>query len=231
MTTRTLSVLASSLVLVALVCGPVRAERFELGMGSSGLWTRSGSADALTEQSFGMFSLSGAMKIDALQRLPGFEVLLEGTGEIGGTTGTTFQTMETSTLVHVGLFGAKLRRHLVHRLYAQGRAALGIGRIRARVSDLYTGVDPLEDAALTPAAYLGTGAEYMLARLRKSDGNTAFTLGLRFELGYLLLAPVELTPTPRREDDDTIRIPAMSTSFGDLDLSAVNIHFQIVGRF
>jgi hypothetical protein len=209
----------------------VRAEGYELGIGSATRFTSSDSARALSDGNLTLFSVTGGYRLERV-RVPGFEFLIDGTLELGGMGGTAFRTLDTSATVQLAAVGARLRRDLARRLIGQARANLGGARVHVEIEDVYARGQPLSDSAYTMTAYLGGGVDLLLSSKYRADGTERFTLGLSAELGYMAMVPVTMEATSGAGgDDDIIRIPEMSASLGSLNLSAWGLRFGLVGRF
>jgi hypothetical protein len=220
-----------ALAIITTASPRAHAERHELSVGTATRFTGSDSAQALSDDSLVLFSVTGGYRLERV-RVPGFEFLIDGALELGGMSGTAFRTLHTSATVQLAAVGARLRRELSRRWSGQARANLGGARVHVEIEDMFTRGHALSDSAYTMTAYLGGGADLLLSTKRRADGSEQFSLGLSAELGYMAMVPVTMEATPEtRGSDDIIRIPEMSASLGSLDLSAVSLRFGLVGRF
>jgi hypothetical protein len=233
MTSRTILRTVSWLIGLAAIAASAHAsaQGRELSIGSMTRFTNSSSARALSDGALAMFSVTGGYQVDWL-RVPGFELLVDGTAEIGGMSGVTFQTLDTSTTVQLAALGARLRRDLASRWSGHARGNLGGARVSVDIEDMFNRGPALSDTAYTMTAHLGGGVEFLLGRRHGLDGTEQFSFGLGAELGYTAMVPVTLEATPESSgDDDIIRIPEMSASLGSLNLSAWGVRFGLFGRF
>ena len=82
------------------------------------------------------------------------------------------------------------------------------------------------DRAYVPSGYVGLGIETGQPRASRS-----FSLGLRFEVGYELVAGMSFDARPQVPDDGLARLPVASASLGTIDTSGLSFRFGIVGRF
>ena len=228
-----LSLVAGALALVAfsLNVRPAHADRVELSLGSTTHKARSDSMDALGDYEITAVSLTAATRVPWL-RLGSTEALFELGLDAGAMLGESFQTMETDTSLVIGSAGMRLRHSLTARLVASGRGALGLARLGVRLSDRASRVDALEDHAYTMSAQVAGALDFYLLRQAGEGKNPRMGLGLRAEVGYLAVAPVELFGTPEsRDDSDVLRIPLAAASLGQLDPSAWTFRFAVIGRF
>ena len=222
----------------ALLCfalalpGRAHADRYELAIGSAARVMPSNSVDALTEDEMAVFSMTGAVAIDRIH-VPFFSrFAIEGGFDAGWLSGQSFQTLETSTsLLHWSL-GARLSRELGRRMVVHGRAALGLAHVAVTIDDMFMDGPTLGDSGVTGTGYLGAAADFFMVQ---PGGRRAlpFSFGLRFEVGYLAMLPKQLTARPDGSDHEegAILIPETSASLGELDMSALNVRFGLVGRF
>lgn len=212
--------------------GSARAERYELAVGSAARLMPSTSVDALTDEGMPVFSMTGAVAINSIQVPLFHQFSIEGSFDVGGMTGNSFQTLDTSTSLYHWSLGARLTRNVGRRLAVHGRAALGLARVRVNIDDAFMDGPTLGDSAVTGTGYVGAAGDVYLFRSGTPRGAN-FSLGLRMEVGYLAMVPREFTARPDGSDHEegAILIPETSASLGDLNLSAVNIRFGLVGRF
>ena len=215
-----------------LIPEPAHADRFEVGLGTSSHFLASSSVDAVSEDGMTAASLSAAMRVPWL-RLAGLDAALEASLDTGSLGGRSFQTMSTETSLRVTTVGVRVRRPVWGRIVGHAGAGLGVARVGLRLDDHSSRVDPVSDQGNAVAGYIGGGGDVMLARVRRDDGSHKFALGLRAELGYQMISSVSLlgSPESRGEDDDVIRISALATSLGELDLSGWTMRFAVVTRF
>lgn len=208
------------------------ADRYELSLGSSTRHVQSTSADALSDDILAVFSMTGAVAIDRI-KVPLFDrFAIEGGFDAGALTGTSFQTLETSTSFLHWTLGARVTRDLGRRLSVHGRAALGLARIGVTIDDIFMNGPTLGDSGYTGTGYVGAAGDIYLIKPGMPEG-ARLSLGLRLEVGYLAMIPKSLEARPDGSDheDGAILIPEMSAPLGDLDLSALSLRFGLVGRF
>lgn len=214
--------------------GSAAADTYELSIGSETRFLGSKSTLALSDdQSMPMFAMGGSRRLPLLA-LPGLDTLADVGFAVGGIEGTTFQTMWTETTSYVFTAGLKVRTNGSERWSAFGRAGLGASRVDVSLGNSYAATEPLADAAWTGCAYVGGGGDLYFASTRRADtGALQFAAGLRMELGYLAASSMRVEPKPasRSEDDDILRIPDMSSSLGDLNLSGWTLRLALTGRF
>lgn len=206
---------------------PAHADRFELSLGTTIHSAQSASVHALHDGGSAGFSLSGAMGV---MQAAGLDIAIDAALETDSASGTTFQRMDTETSATLILVGARARRPVTGSLIAHGRAALGMGRVSVDMSDPY-GAWPMRDSGYAGSAYVGAGLDFLPLRPPIRGGNRPLSLGIRLEVGYLLMTPVELTTEPDDSGDNTLAIPVAGASLGDLDLSAITTRLAVVGRF
>lgn len=224
------STLCTALALVALLDGPARARRFELGVGQATRWIDSSSVQALTDDSLAMLSIDGSVDMPWFG-LFGFDVALAGSLELGSVDGTSFGTMTSETSVTMLSVGARVRRTLSPRWHVHGRAMVGGGRVAVVLDETFSVVDPLSDTGYAAGMYLGAGMDLLLIRPR--PGGKRWSFGLRSELGYQAMSGVSLDAVPesRMDSEGMILIPQAHASLGDLDLSAWSARLAVFGRF
>lgn len=228
---------AASAFLGALIAtGPTNtahADQLDLSIGSAVRWTHTSSADALSsDDSFGFFSINGGYHLDRI-RLPGFELILDGTIERGALSGTTFRRLRSDVSLWSFQVGARARRELASRLSVFGRATLGLQRATVELSDDFVYGRAMKNKGSAGTVYLGVGAEVLPFRKPHRDGDRrTVSVGLRFEVGYLAASSFEVRAHPDDDGDpDAIRIPSTVSSLGQLNLSSLAFRFGLVGRF
>lgn len=222
--------------LAACLClalpGRAHADRYELAVGSAGRIMHSSSVDALSDDGMPVFSMTGAVNINRVQ-VPFFHrFAIEGGFDAGGMSGTSFQTLETSTSFMHWTLGARVSRDLSRRVTVHGRAALGLARVGVTIDDSFMAGPTLGDSGYTGTGYAGVAGDVYLIKPGTPRG-ARIGLGLRWEVGYLAVIPRTMTARPDSSDheDGAILIPETSASLGSLNLSALNVRFGLVGRF
>lgn len=178
----------------------------EVGLGTDVRALHSSSANALTDDSLwgGHVMVARALRSD---------VWLTGAANIAGATGTMFE-MSTTVLQESFSAGVRGRYRVRGPLSAIAHVQLGLSNTDIKLED--ASYQTLSDHAWAPLVAGALGLE----------------LGpVRFEVGYVACAPVELTAKSHPPDDGTIRLPMTQASLGSLDLSGKYASISWLVRF
>lgn len=192
-------------ILIVLASSTAFADT-EVGLGTDVRALHSSSANALTDD-----SLWGGHVIVARALLQ--DLYITGSASIAGATGSMFE-MSTSVLQESFSAGVRGRYHLRGPLWGIAHAELGISNTDIKLED--PSYQTLSDHAWAPLVAGALGLE----------------LGpVRFEVGYVACAAVELTAKSHPPDDGTIRLPMTQASLGSLDLSGKYASISWLVRF
>lgn len=210
-------------LLFLLASSTAHAGTHEVSVGSATRTLRTDSANALTEDSLDGGQLGYAHALD-LPLLPGFAFWATGSFAWGGATGTMFQTLDTEVDTLGFTVGTRARYPLKRWLVANARLDLGTARAAVALRDDqgHTAADTGWGA--TAAAALGI--ETLISR--RSSG---FSLGLRFELGYVAASPIALTATPESGNDGTLQLEMTAAGLGSLNLSGTVFAASLTSQF
>jgi hypothetical protein len=209
-----------ALLLVAGTAHITDAGNNELTLGSSVRALRSSSANAVTTDSLtgGTLQAARALHLDLMPRL---EVWATAGLDWGGAEGVMFQTM-TTELDTLGLtLGGRARYPLHSHLAVGGRLDLGTARNELTLTgNGHTVSDAAWGGTMTAAASVDLLA---IAHPR-------FSLGLRFELGYITATATALSPR-EAGDASKIELDEMQASIGHLDLGGRYLSFAVLSQF
>jgi hypothetical protein len=195
---------------VALFASPALAEPDNaIWIGPTNRALRTTSADAVTKDSLvgGELGYSRALGMT----LPhGLALAADATFDWGGADGTMFQSITTRLDTLSMMVGGRLRYPVHNRVVATAR--LGIGMARAALD--------IHDADSHTATDHGWGATSMasLAVDLRAYAGPDFSLGVRFELGYVGAAPITMRGNAPHSAD-TLTLMMDSASLGSLNLS------------
>jgi len=111
------------------------------------------------------------------------------------------------------------------RRWLNATARIDVGTARAAVS--------LNDDMGHTAADTGWGAitQGALGVELLFGARSRFSLGLRFELGYLAASPIALTATPESGSDGTLQLEMNAASLGSLNLSGKVFAGSLISTF
>jgi hypothetical protein len=225
-----LLLLAAVSVCCSIAVAPrARAERLELGIGSTSRFTHADSVLAVHDSRSTGFAMDVAYRWASIA---GFDLLADASFDTDTAWATTFQRMYTASTTQVAQVGVRVRRPLAYAASAHARLALGATRVGLEIDDL-DGRTHIADHGYGTSAYLGAGLDCVPLRPRFANGREAFSLGLRFELGYMAMTPVGFSaesPGPGMPEG-TIEIPARAANLGNLDMSALTLRLALVARF
>jgi len=212
--------LALALTLVAGAATSASAGNNEVTVGSFNRALRSSSANAVTDDSLGGGQL-GVARALRLGLYPDLEVWATAGFGWGAAEGTLFQTMTTEVDMLGFTLGGRARYALHRLIHASGR--LDLGTARNELSLTGNG-HTVSDASWGGTASMAVGLDVMLvARPR-------FSLGFRFELGYVTATAVALSPR-EAGDSSKIELDAMQASIGHLDLGGRFFSFAVLSQF
>jgi hypothetical protein len=210
--------LALTIVLGAATAA--HAGNHEITLGSYDRALRSSSANAVTDDTLGggHLGIARALRLDLYPRL---EVWATGGLGWGSAEGTLFQTMTTEVDTIAFTLGGRARYSLHRLLHLSARLDLGTARNELT---LHGNGHTVSDAGWGATATTAIGVDLMLvARPR-------FSLGFRFDLGYVTATAVALSP--REEGDSSkIELDAMQASIGHLDLGGRFFAFSVLSQF
>lgn len=209
-----------ALLLVTAASAPAHAGDNELTIGSFSRALHTSSANAVTSDSLGGGHLAygRALRLDLM---PGLALWVAGEMTWGGATGTLFQSMSTEIDMLGFTAGGRAVYTLHPRLAVSGRLDVGTARTELTV---HGAGQALSDAAWAGIAGTGIGVD-LLAMSRPR-----FSLGLRFELGYVTATAPALSPHAAA-DDGKIELDAMQASIGSLDLGGRYLSFSVLSQF
>jgi len=199
-----------ALLAILLLTSTAHAGDNELSAGSGTRALRSASANALTDASLGGGGFAYARRLPLHVR-PGLELWATGAAWFGTAEGTMFQTLATEIDLQQYAVGARARYPLWRRIVV-GSARLDLGLAE-------TSVDLRDDAGHAAGdsgwGAIATGA---LGLELLAITHPRFSLGMRFELGYVVASATELTAKSDQPGEGTIQLDRMEASLGHLDL-------------
>lgn len=202
-----------ALLTVALLAAasPALAEPAnELSIGGSSRSLRSSSANAVTDDNLGGGELTYARYLP-IEVVPELQIWGTASYAWGGVEGAMFQTLTTEVDSH-GLTAGGRARFRLHRLaYLTGRMDLGMTHTSLEITDAMG--RSLSDGKWHAETRGAVGLDlYAVAMPR-------FSLGVRFELGYVAATGATLAPREDDPSDDTIMLEESQASIGTLDLA------------
>jgi hypothetical protein len=212
-----------ALLPLLVVTSTASAGTHELSIGSAVRALRSDSANALTEDSLGGVALGYAHAL-AVDLYPGLQLWATGSFGFGTASGIMFQTLDTEVDSLTFAIGGRARYPLRRWLVTSARLELGTTRADVHLRD--AAGHSAADAGWGVSAQAALGLEILAMRSRNG-----FSLGLRFEAGYLLASPVSLTATPATASGDTLRLEMTAAPLGSLDLSGAMMGFAVTSQF
>jgi hypothetical protein len=208
--------------IVLLTAGTASAGNNEITYGAWGRALRAPSADATTGDSLGGGELMYARALD-MPIADHLQIWAEAGMMFGGATGEMFQTMDTSISSFAFLAGAHVRYSLAHDYIAVGgHLDLGTARTELQLTD---GDTKLSDSGWGAVARAAVDVDLYAYRGRR------FSIGLRVDVSYTKTQAIGLTMHREGDDDGTIKLPVMDTSFGHLDLSGPSAGGALIGEF
>lgn len=209
-----------SLAIVLGTAASVHAGNTEVTAGSSNRALRSESANAVTDDTLGGVQLGAARKLN-LALYPRLEVWATAGFGWGTADGTLFQTMTTEVDTVGFTLGGRARYALHRHLHLSARLDLGTARNALTIEDNGHSVS---DASWGATVTTAVGLDMMIVAYPR------FSLGFRFDLGYVAATAVALSP---REEVDAskIELDAMQASIGRLDLGGRFLAFSVLSQF
>jgi len=210
------------LAILCLTAGVAHAGSNEIDVGSANRALRSSSADAVTADGLGTGHVGYMRRISPPFDVSDLELWVGGSMEIGGATGTMFQTLSTEIGSYAVLATARARYRLIDHVTATARVALGPARTSLELKDP-SGM-ALSDSGWGVATTGALGLDLTALEDR------AMSLGLRFEVGYARTSAPALSPHAS-VDDSTLHLPMSAASFGHLDLSGPFATFSLITQF
>lgn len=213
--------LLGSLILVLGAATPSFAGDNELSIGPSTRALRSDSANAVTANSLGGGALAYARHLPL--ELPQLAVWGVATMGWGGADGTMFQVLDTEVDTTTYTLGARARYALHRHAIATARFDLGMARTALELRDMSG--RSASDSGWGGVSSAAIGMDVFAVVSRR------FSIGLRFELGYVTATAVELTPRASRPDEDVLRLPMSSASLGELDLGGRTFSMSVISQF
>ncbi len=212
--------IALSLILLTGAATPALAERNELAFGGGSRSLRSDSANAVTENNLGGGELSFGRRLPI--DLPQLDLWALASLGWGNAEGAMFQSIATDVSTFVPTVGASARYALHSHLTLQARVDLGVARTSLQLEgDGRT----LSDSAWSGLTRGSLGIDAFALR------SPRFSLGVRFEVGYVAASGAALAPREDQPDDDVIMLPVMDASIGTLDLGGRFFNVSILAGF
>lgn len=205
---------------ITTLAGTAHAGDNELSLGSYNRALRTGSANAVTDDTLGGGTLAIGRALD-LGLFPNLDVWATSAFSWGGADGSMFQTMTTEVDTIALTFGGRAR-YTVHRRVAVG-ARLDLGTARTGLTIHGNG------HTVSDAAWGGTATAAATLDLL-AIAHPAFALGLRVELGYVTMTAPSLSPRAD-QDDSKILLDEMQASIGGLDLGGRFMSFSVLSQF
>jgi hypothetical protein len=209
-----------ALLALVLLTATAHAGNNEVTFGSHNRALRTSSANAVTDETLGGIQLGVARDLH-LDLFPKLEVWATGGYYYGVASGTLFQTMTTDVDSFGFTFGGRARYSL-HK-YVKVSARLDVGPAHQSLT-LEGNGHTVSDGAWGGTATAAVGVDVMMVAKER------FSLGFRFDLGYVAATGVALSP--REEGDSSkIELEAMQASIGHLDLGGKFLAFSLLSQF
>jgi len=209
-----------ALTVIAATASSATAGKNEVTLGSHNRALRASSANAVTNDTLGGGQLAVARHL-RLDLYPRLEVWATGGFSWGGAEGTLFQTMTTEVDSYGFTLGGRARYSLHRMLHASAR--IDVGPARQSLTIVGNG-HTVSDAAWAGTATAALGLDLLILAYPR------FSLGFRFDLGYVAATGAALSP--REEGDSTkIELDAMQASIGKLDLGGRFFAFSVLSQF
>lgn len=214
------TLLALALMSIAGTAAPAFAGNHEITFGSHNRALRTSSANAVTNDTLGGGHLGVARHL-RLDLYPRLEVWATGGFNWGGAEGTLFQSMTTEIDSYGFTLGGRARYTLHRLLHVSAR--VDVGPAHQSLTIVGNG-HTVSDAAWAGTATAAIGVDLMLLAFPR------FSLGFRFDLGYVAATGASLSP--RQEGDSSkIELDAMQASIGKLDLGGRFLAFSVLSQF
>lgn len=209
-----------TLLLLSASAGTALAGDNEVTIGTHYRSLRSDSANALTTENLGAGSFQVARQLPFVL-YPKLQLWATGALSLGGAEGLLFQRMATEIDMLGFAFGGRAR-YMLHRNLAV-TARLDVGTARDSLT-IYGNGHTASDAAWGGTSSGSLGVDVL------AIAYPAFSLGVRFEYGYLTATAAELSPA-QEASETMIELDAMQASIGHLDLGGRYFSFQVLGQF
>jgi hypothetical protein len=215
------SILLAGLALTAAAATQAHAGSNELSLGMTNRALRSASADAVTPDTLDGSALSYGRELP-LDLVPGLAVWAELGTTFGSARGTMFQTLATSVDSVALTIGGRARYQLVSHVAATARIDVGPSHTSLELRG--QGGFDASDSGWGAIAVGGVGVD--LAAIDRPQ----FTLGLRFELGYVAASGVRMAPTTAG-GAGTLQLAMTTAELGRLDLSGPSFTGSVLTHF
>jgi len=192
----------------------------EVTFGSYNRALRSESANAVTDDTLGGGQLGAARNL-RLELVPKLDIWATAGFGWGSAEGTLFQTMTTEVDTVGFTVGGRARYALHRHLHLSGRLDLGTARNALTING---NGHRVSDASWGGTVTTAVGLDLMIVAYPR------FSLGFRFDLGYVTATSVALSPS-EEGDSSKIELDAMQASIGHLDLGGRFLAFSVLSQF
>ena len=211
-----------ALSLLGLLSSAASAGNNEVSISESRRALHTASANAVTEDGMVGGALAYARRVD-LPIVPKLTLWATGNFGWGGTQGEMFQTMQTDVSTLMLSAGGRARYQLHRLIVATGR--LDIGSARASLTLQDDAGHSASDHGWAPMTQMAAGLD--LYAVNKPN----FSLGIRFELGYVATGTVDMTAKPDSGSNNTLQLQMTAAGIGGLNLSGSTFAASVVSQF
>lgn len=194
----------------------------ELSISESRRALHTASANAVTSDGMVGGSLAYARRID-LPIMPNLTLWATANFGWGGTSGEMFQTMQTDVSTLMLSAGGRARYQLHRLVVATGRLDLGSSRAALTLRD--DAGHSASDHGWAPMTQAALGVDLYAVNRQN------FSLGLRFELGYVAMGSVDMTAKPDSGSNGTLQLQMTAAGLGGLNLSGSTFAASVVSQF
>ena len=194
----------------------------ELSISESRRALHTDSANAVTSDGLVGGALAYARRVD-LPMIPRLTVWGTANFGWGGTSGEMFQTMHTDVSTLMLSVGGRAHYKLHRLVVATGRLDLGSARAALTLQD--DAGHSATDHGWAPMTQAALGLDLY------AYNKPSFSLGLRFELGYVATGSVDMTAKPDSGSNGTLQLQMTAAGLGGLNLSGSTFAASVVSQF
>jgi hypothetical protein len=205
-----------------LLSSVAHAGNNELSISESRRALHTASANAVTQDGMVGGAVAYARRVD-LPIVPNLTLWATGNFGWGVTDGEMFQTMQTDVSTIMLSAGGRARYQLHRLVVATGRLDLGSARAALTLQD--DAGHSASDHGWAPMTQAALGLD--LYAVNKPN----FSLGLRFELGYIAMGTVDMTAKPDAGSNETLQLQMTAAGLGGLNLSGSTFAASVVSQF
>lgn len=205
-----------------LLSSVANAGNNELSISESHRALHTDSANAVTSDGMVGGALAYARLVD-LPIIPRLTVWGTANFGWGGTSGEMFNTMHTDVSSLMLSVGGRANYKLHRLVIATGRLDIGSSRAALTLQD--DAGHSATDHGWAPMTQAALGLD--LYAVNKPQ----FSLGLRFELGYIAMGSVDMTAKPDSGSNETLHLQMNAAGLGGLNLSGSTFAASVVSQF